>query len=82
MEKAQSRLETLEKDFSLLGLWKRPIGFGKSQKGYLASCVYIYILGAKPPRDMRHAIKNLSARAASGNNFFDLFLEVPFDLLF
>jgi hypothetical protein len=42
LEKAQCRLETLEKDFRLLGLWKRPGGFGKSQRGSLASCVYIF----------------------------------------
>ena len=42
LEKAQCRLETLEKDFSLL-LWKRPDGFGKNQQDYLASCVHIYI---------------------------------------
>ena len=64
LEKAQCRLETLEKDFSLL-LWKRPDGFGKSQQDYLASCVYIYTLGAKPPRDMRHALKNVVAETAS-----------------
>jgi len=57
-------------------LWKKPAGL-LSQL-----CVHIYTLGAKPPRDMRHAFKNLAARAASGNTFFDLFLEVPFDLLF
>ena len=43
LEKAQCRLETLEKDFSLL-LWKRPDGFGKSKQDYLATCVYIDIL--------------------------------------